>query len=394
MKITIEKLNDDGDGIGYINNKVVFLPGALVGEVCDIEIIDSKKKFDIAKLNHVITKSDSRVDPQCKYYELCGGCDLMHMRHSEQVNFKKNKLQNVFSRNFHYNNDIEIISFNQFYYRNKVTLKVENKTGYYQKNSNKIVEIDQCLLADDHINAIINKLNAIELTNIDEIIIKHASSGLMIVISSKHDVDIITLVNELKDLVTSIYINDQLVYGEKYITDMLLNHNYLISNQSFYQVNKLVTEQLYQDIKNNILGSHLVLDLYAGIGTISTLLSDCVDQVDAIEINETAVESANQMLDMNHITNVNMIQGDVAEVVGELNKKYDAIIVDPPRSGLSNNTIDYIKKINPHKLIYVSCNPNTLVRDLKLLDYKISFVKGYDMFANTKHVEVLVVLTK
>lgn len=394
MKIIIERLNDDGDGIGYLDKKIIFVPGTLPGETCDIEIITSKKKFDIANLNEVLVKSDSRVEPLCKYYDLCGGCDLMHMKYADQVKFKKDKLQNIFSRNFDYKNNIEVICSDQFHYRNKVTLKVTDKVGYCQKNSNKIIRINECLLAKDKINTVVRKLNNLDLSVIDEIIIKDASNGLMLVIIAKQAIDTMSFVESLSGIVTSVYLNNQLVYGDEYITDNMLGRDYLISADSFYQVNKMVTEKLYCDIKKNVLGSNIVLDLYAGVGTISTLISDSVALVDAVEINASAVASAKEMLNLNHINNVNMVLGDAAKVIETLDKKYDTVIVDPPRAGLSNYTIDYIKKIDPNKLIYVSCNPNTLVRDLKLLNYKIEFVKGYDMFANTKHVETLVVLSK
>ena len=380
--VKCERLDHQGRGIVKINGKTTFVDNLLPGEEAIIKIIDDKKKFSVGKIKKLNTESLDRVKPKCPYLNC--GCTLKHLKYEKQLEYKEEKVKDILKRYGDINSDIKPIVYSQSVngYRNKITLKVDDYVGYYHNHSNDFIMINRCELVSEKVNELIKIINNLNLTKVKEIVIKEFD-GLMLYI--KGDMD----VKPLYSYVDSIYLNDEFVYGKEYLTTKLNDLKFIVSKEAFFQVNKNTTEKLYQkaieycgkDLNKN------VLDLYCGTGTISLLLSK-FKNVTGIEINKEAIKCANENKKLNNIDNVNFICGDVSEKIENF-KNIDIIVVDPPRSGLTEKAIKDIIKINPQTMVYISCDPMTLARDLKILNqnYNILEVTPVDMFPNTYHVE-------
>ena len=391
--IKIESLDHNGRGIARLNNKIVFVNNALPNEIVEIKTISEKKNYIEAEVVRYIEKSKDRIDSICPYYDKCGGCNLLHMDYKDQLKFKQNKIENIINKYLGKKvkiNDI-VGSDNIFNYRNKVTFHVNKKIGYFKDKTNDIVEIENCPLASTQINNAIPYLNKLDLNNINEIICRVGSNELMIIIKSNKDINI----EPIKGIANSIYINDKLVYGNKFIYNNIGKYKYIISPNSFFQINNDVCKKLYDKIDIETKESKDVLDLYCGTGSIGLYINNNKNII-GIEINEDAINNANTNKVINNIENINFICGDSGKKSTNLKFLPDSIIVDPPRNGLDNTTIRNILNMSPKKIIYVSCDPMTLVRDLKTLNnnYDIISVTPFDMFPQTKHVETVTILER
>ena len=396
--IEITSLDHNGRGLGKLNNKIVFVENCLPGEIVDLRIIKEKKNFIEAEVKNIIKKSKNRIDSPCPYFDTCGGCDLLHMSYDDQIKFKQNKIENIISKYLNTKikiNDI-VKSDDNFYYRNKTTFQVKEKIGFYKNKTYEIVPIKKCLISNKTINSTIKYLEQLDLQNINKITCRATDNELMIILETNNlnlNIDI------LKEIATSIYMKTnkgyKLVYGNKYITNLLNKYKYLVSPESFFQINENICLKLYSKIKEYVGENKNVLDLYCGTGSIGIFVSEN-NNVLGIEINDSAIKDAIKNIELNNLKNIEFICGESGNTLNNIKFNPDAIIVDPPRSGLSKETIDNILKFNPDTLIYVSCDPMTLVRDLNLLNNKYNIVEltPYDMFPNTKHVECLVLLKK
>ena len=365
-EVIIIDYDHHGRGMAKINDKIVFIPNTMIGEKVKIKITKNKKNYMEGKVIEYIEENKNRVKNLCPYYEKCGGCDILHIPYNEQLLYKENKIKNIVSRylkdDIHINNIVK--SDKQFNYRNKVTLHTNNnKIGYYEKNSNNIIPINNCLLLDPTLN---NYIKTIDKTN-EELVLR--TNGIDI----------------LDDNNSSIIKN-------------IGKYKYLVSLKSFFQVNDNVTYKLYEKIKEycNSTKEDTILDLYCGTGTIGIYLSEYCNKVLGIEINKQAIIDANKNKDLNNINNIEFIAEDVSKIINKIKFKPSIIVVDPPRAGLDEKTIKEIIKINPNKLIYVSCDPMTLVRDLNILKYyfNIKEITPFDMFPNTYHVESVVLMNR
>ncbi len=389
----IVKYDHNGRGIGYLNNKIVFVSNTIIGEDVEVKIIEDKKNYSVGEVINYNKKSDLRVNNLCPYFNICGGCDIMHLPYLEQLKFKQNKIKEIINK--FYGEDIiikDIIYDKEYYYRNKVSLKVNNKVGYFKKNSHDIVNIDKCILLDEDINKVIEILNKIDLKSNKNIIIRRNTSGLMIIFESPINYDLI------KDYVSSIYLNDKKIYGD-ILYDEMNGLKFIISPNSFFQVNKYNTINLYNKILDycDLKGDETVLDLYCGTGTIGSFVSLKCKKVIGIEINESSIKDANINKEINKLNNINFICGDSGKILKDNKyKNIDIVVVDPPRSGLSDLSIEEILNINPKKIVYTSCDPVTLARDLKKLSekYKVMELTPVDMFPHTYHVESVCVLER
>lgn len=394
--IEIASLDHNGKGIGRLNNKIVFVENTLPGEIVEIKILKEKKKYIDAKVDRYINKSIDRVNALCPYYNECGGCDIMHMSYEKQLLFKENKIKNIVNKYLNKNIKInEIIKCdNIFNYRNKTTFQIKENIGFYKKNSYDIINVDNCLISDKVINSSIKYLKNLDLKYVDKITGRIGTNGLMIIINTNNKN---LNINCLKDIASSIYlkINNEykLVYGEKYIYEKLDNFKYVISPDSFFQINLNTCLKLYNKIKEYVGINKDVLDLYCGTGSIGIFTSEN-NNIVGIEINEQAIVNANENKKINNLKNIEFICGDSGKKINNLNFNPDIIIVDPPRNGLNKETINNIIKFNSKELIYVSCDPMTMVRDLSILNtkYEIIEITPFDMFPNTKHVECLTYL--
>lgn len=398
MQVKIERLDHQGRGIAKVNNITTFIPNTLVDEEVEIEIIENRKKYNVGKVIKYIKTSDLRINPICPYYDKCGGCDLMHMNYQNQLKFKQNKIINIIERYTSIDSKKvkNILYSNEYYYRNKVTFKVKEKIGFYDKKSYEIVPIEHCYIASKKINELLSILNTCDLKGITQIMIRTNEDIEMVVIYTKCISK--EIMEKLKDKCSLIMYDGQykLISGNNYIIDNIGDYKFVISPASFYQVNKNTVKLLYDKVleylKPNL--NDVVLDLYSGTGTIGIYVSNYVKKVICVEINKFAVDDARKNKELNNVNNIEFICDNVANVIDSFKEKIDSIIVDPPRSGLDNKTINYLKQILPKKIIYVSCDPITLARDLELLSdiYNIDEITPVDMFPNTNHVECVSVL--
>ena len=384
-EVIIESVDDIGNGVTRINNIVVFVPYTLSNEKVKIKIVSISKRFAVGKVIEFITKSDKRCEVKCNCYNECGGCNFLHINFNDELSIKINYINKLFNTNIN-----TVLTNNEYNYRNKATFHIKDgKIGYYSEKTNNIIEINNCLLLDNRINDIYNYLKEHELSTISEVIIRVTTKDIMIVFKGeKYDInDIINHFN-----ITSIYLNDKLIYGESYIIEEIDNIKYSIYPDSFFQVNKDNMKIMYDKTREYAGYGNNLLDLYCGTGTIGIYLKDNFKHIDGIEINKDSIKNANINKKLNNINNINFVCGDASIAK---NNNYDVIIVDPPRSGLSNKVINFLDKSNSKRIVYISCNPKTLKRDIDLLkNYKMIKLEIINMFNKTKHIECITLLEK
>ena len=391
----IKSLNDQGQGVTFVNDKITFVDKVVVGDIVELEIINEYKKYNIAKVVKYINKSDNRLDVFCPFYSECGGCHLQNMSYDETIKFKKEKLENILKKFANIDSNIEIVkSDNINNYRNKITLKVENKKiGFYKYNSNDLIEIDKCMIASELINDFIKVLNDFNIINGEVTIRCNYNDELLVHILSKDKINIPKLDN-LK--IVGIIQNNKLIYGEDHFMEIINNKFFEVSYDSFFQINRDITSKIFEYIKENILRNKNVLDLYCGVGTLGINVADISNKVYGIECVENAVLNAIKNSKINKVNNTKYMLGDASKIIDKIEDNIDVVIVDPPRSGLTKKEIDVIKKMCVEQIIYVSCDPITLSRDLKVFNdvYNIKIIKGYDMFPYTYHIESICILER
>ena len=396
MQYKIEKLDNFGRGISHINNKIVFISNALEEEVVDATTTYSNKKFDEAKVNEIIEVSKMRIKPICPYFDICGGCNLLHMNYDDQLKFKYNKVKDIIFKYLKENIKVnDVIYSNQFNYRNKASFEVKEKLCYKMRKSTNLVDINYCYLLDNNINDIVHVLNNLNLKNINNITIRTGEEDIMVSISGNPTQEII---DALKEKARSIYVNDKLVYGRSNIVSKIGNYEFFVSDKSFFQVNKYNVKNLYDKVLEyaELTGNENILDLYCGTGTIGIYLSKYAKSVIGIEVNEQAIFDANVNKNKTNIENISFICDTTSNINNIVNNDFDVIIVDPPRSGLDKNTINFLINSKAKRIVYVSCDIMTLVRDLNILkqDYDIREITPVDMFPNTYHVETVCILER
>lgn len=401
-EVTILKQEHFGRGITKINDMFVFIENALENDVCKIIITDVKKNFAVAKIKEIIKPSANRVIPKCPYYNICGGCHIMHENYEKQLEFKEQKVKELLER-FTRINDINfypIVYNQQFNYRNKIILHGNNnQLGFYKEKTHDIVPINECIITNTKINNIYkniqNYLQENKNNYVKNIMFRTTSlNETMIVLEGKIEEDkIIQILNN----VDTIYLNNKLIKGNPYIVENIFDIKFYIYPTSFFQVNYEMMKVMYKLVMDfhKDKNYHKVLDLYCGTGTIGMLVSKYVEEVVGVELEKSSIDSANLCKELNNIENIKFIQGRVEDNI-DFFKEIDSIIVDPPRSGLDKHTIETILKLSPKTISYISCDPATLARDLKMLltDYNVLEVHPIDMFPNTYHVENVVFLEK
>lgn len=401
----IERFDHQGRGITYINKKIAFVENALPGEEVELRIDRENSKIIEATATKIIEKSFDRTVSICSHCKFCGGCNLLHINYDKQLEFKKNKVKQIMEKYANISEDKirEIVASPEtINYRNKITLKVHSKIGYYKRKSNEIVYINHCYLANEQINCTIKKINEFgKIEGINEIVIRSFDdSNISLTIylqKAKNNTKFTDYMNEFVTNITA-YFNNNIIYTNKKSNNIvrLDRIKYDISSTAFFQVNTLQTINLYNRIKECIskYSNPNVLDLYCGVGSISLYISDICKSVLGVEINKEAIKDAIKNQEMNKINNASFIAGDTKKVLSMNSYKADIIIVDPPRSGLDKEVITDLININPNQIIYVSCDPLTAARDIKLLSlkYEVTEITPFDMFPNTYHVECVSVL--
>ena len=432
----------EGEGIAKIDDFTIFVNGTIKGEICKILIVKVNKSFAFGKLIEVVKKSENRVEADCITYKRCGGCNLRHIKYEETLRIKKEIVQNLINKNLNNKIDVnDVIGMeNPYYYRNKLQYPVgKNKDGIpvmgvFANRTHEIIPTKECLIQNKKAQEVANTIfSFIKENNIpiyDEktrkdgirhIIIKIGvltNEIMCVIVTSQNNIknekelvniiknkysEVKTIVKNINDKNTNVILGDRniILYGDGYILDKLDKYKFKISTKSFYQINPKQTEKLYKKAIEfaNLDKKDVLCDLYCGIGTIGIFASNKVKKVYGIEIVEEAIEMAKENAKLNNVDNIEFIAGDVEVAFKKLLEddevKPTAIIVDPPRSGLDNVTISKILETEVEKLIYVSCNPATLVRDIKLLEekYVVKEIQPVDMFPYTSHVECVVAMT-
>lgn len=418
IRCTCVDMSEDGQGITRSGNLVVFVKGMIKGEIADVRIIKEKKNYSIGIIEKLIEESPYRIKPDCTIAYKCGGCDYRHIDYDYQLKLKKEVLDNTFK-----GYTVEDITpcINRMYYRNKVQVPIrDNKMGFYRKNSNDIVEFEDCFIESKIANQIINDLKSLlndkQKDLIRHILIKHASETdevMLAFIVRSFNIDLKDVVNTLVNRysnIKSVLLNlnqsdsnvilgtdEKILYGNDYIFDTYDGIKIKLSLKSFYQINHEMMLKLYAkvnelaDVKNK-----KVLDLYCGIGTISLYLARFAKEVTGVEIVKEAIDNANDNAKINNIDNCNFILADASKNMDQYLINKDVLIVDPPRKGISKELIDSIIRNDIKEIVYVSCNPATLKRDLDLLKnhYNIGVIYPYDLFPYTVHVETVVKLSQ
>lgn len=441
--VTIEDLTFEGLGVAKINGYPLFIENALPGEKMDIKVMKTGKSFGYGKVLKQLTSSEDRVPVKNDNYTRVGIAPLQHIRYQAQLDFKKQQVENVMKR-IAKMPDVPVLDTlgmkDPWGYRNKAQIpvrKIEGQltTGFFRKNSHDLVPIENFYIQDPKIDQTILAVRDVmrkygvkpynekeNIGNLRHIMVRRGyyTGEIMIVLvtrtaklfpKSKIIPDILEAVPETVSIVQNINTkrtntilgNDAIVlHGEDHYKDKLMGHTFEISHRSFYQVNPTQTEKLYQKVLDfaDLKGDETVIDAYCGIGTITLALAEKAKKVYGIEIIEPAVADAKRNAEMNGIDNVEYQVGASEDIMLEWSKEKreaDLLVVDPPRKGLEKQFIDAVLQMQPTKMVYVSCNPATLARDLALLaegGYDVKQVQPVDLFPQTPHVECVVLMEK
>lgn len=424
----------NGEGVARIDNFVIFVPFALPDEKVKIEIVSVKKSFANAKILEIIKKSSQRTLAPCPYFSVCGGCQIQCQNYLDQLSFKKDlvaqTLKKFLLKDVFVN---ETVDSKQYNYRNKIELLFgENGLGYYNLDNSSIIPIKNCLLFAGELEHIINVFNKYKSREL--IYNKAYNSGLAkalfvrfldgkyclttVVTENLDKVVYEFIVKDLRKLGLnfSLYESINTTKNSTNITPIIRNiYNpekqkfdadgivVEISPNSFLQVNNEVSTKMYEDVKSLINENDNVLNAYSGAGLLSAIISKKAKKVFGVEIIENASNDADELCRRNRIKNVKNICGDcskeiknIIELLSEKNERLDIVILDPPRKGCDEKVLESISRSSVEKLIYISCNPASLGRDLKVLEnyYDIQSVTPYDMFPQTSKVETVVSLKK
>ena len=388
MEVKIEKLDNFGRGITYLNNKICFVENAYPEEIVEIEIVKENKKIIEAKTIKVITKSKNRVESKCPYSNICGGCNFSNLKYEEELIYKTEKVKDLISKYTGLTNIVEDTNYiNEYNYRNKIILHGKNnKLGLYEENTNNIVEINECLLVNNKINEIIKILKE-ENISIEEALIKTSNDEKEVLVSIKGKINNI---DKLKDKCTVLIINDELKTTNSSIITNIGKYKFYESEKSFFQINKDLTEKLYDEALKIVekVKPNKLLDLYCGTGTIGIYVSEFSNEIIGIDYNKSNIEDANKNKELNNLNNISFICDKVENQIDNF-KDIDMIIVDPPRKGLDQKTKEYLNTIKAKHLVYISCDLITFSRDINdlLENYEVEYIKPFNMFPKTYHVE-------
>ncbi|WPC41620.1 23S rRNA (uracil(1939)-C(5))-methyltransferase RlmD [Clostridium sp. JS66] len=441
--MNITGMGYEGEGVGKINDFTVFVPGALLNERVKVKIVKVNKNFAFAKLVEVIEASEHRTEPVCSIYKRCGGCQLQHYSYQAQLDFKKQRVKDCIERigKLKISELIlhDTIGMNDPYrYRNKVQLPVGEKSGevnigFYAQRTHEIINMDTCNIQHEAADEVLKLIKSwmkkynikpyneqLHTGTIRHIMVRKAfkTNEVMVVVVTRsneltHKEELVEMLLESKENIVSIIQNVNskktnvilgieciTLWGKDNISDYIGDFKFNISPLSFFQVNPVQTEILYNKALQyaSLTGNETVFDAYCGTGTISLFLSQRAKKVYGIEIVPQAIENAKINAKQNNINNAEFIVGESEKVIPELIKsgvKADVVVVDPPRKGCEKKLLEAMAEMAPERIVYVSCDPGTLARDLNILDelgYKTVDVQPVDMFPQTSHVETVVKL--
>ena len=430
----------DGKGVVKVNGIPIFVENLLIGEEAEILITQREKGYSLGRRLQLITVSSKRITPICPNYKECGGCNIQHMTYDEQLRFKQNRVQEVLKRI----GGVELVvppvigMKNPFKYRNKVqvpfgtTMDGSIISGFYMKASHQIIDMEKCYIEDEDADAVILSCKEIfqkydietcdimnNLGIIRYVVVRKSffNQDLMVVIVTKNEFfpkkdrvvnellqrhpKIKTIVQNINGMRSSVVLGAQekVLFGPGYIEDKICGLTFKVSPKSFFQVNPIQTEVLYNTAIKfaNLSGNEVVLDAYCGVGTIGMIASKHAKEVVGVEIVKEAIIDANNNAKINDIRNATFIHEDATTYMFKMLKakqNFDLVFVDPPRDGCDNKFIAALMTLAPKNVVYISCEPSSLARDLKVLKekYNVTKVQCVDMFPQTYHVETVVLL--
>lgn len=424
----------EGHGVVKVDGFPLFVKGMCKNETGEIIVTMVKKNYGFGKLWNIITPSGERVTPPCPIAKQCGGCQLQHMSYQEQLAFKKQKVQDVITRIAKLDVQVhDVIGMeNHTYYRNKgqIPVGVQNDqvlTGFYRINSNTIIDTDNCMIQSKRINEVLRVMRSLLTTYQNAAVFRHVlikdafSTGEVMVVWIVRGKEVPYAKEMCEELCTSlpfiksviVNINQRednvilgeeeyLLYGKESIVDSIHDLKFHISSKSFYQINPAQTEVLYNKALEYCMltGKETVIDLYCGVGTISMFLAQKAKKVIGVEIIPSAIRDAKENAALNQIDTIEFVCSDAATYASKLNEEGihpDVIVVDPPRKGCDEETLQSMIAMAPSRIVYVSCDPATLARDLKILSehhYVVQEVQPVDQFCFSFHVESVVKLVK
>lgn len=391
MEVTIVRLDDYGRGICYVKDKITFVPNACVDDILEIEIIKEAKKYNIGKIKSII--SSKRQNSFCPYSDICGGCSLSLMSYEDTLSFKNQKLEHLFKKFCTLELNIPVIaSPKPLEYRNKITLHVkEGIVGLYKEETNEIVSINECKLVPYKVNEFIRIIPKFNIQNGTVVIRNNYNMELLVNFITDDNINIPKL-TEFK--IVGILQNGKVLKGEDFFIECLNNMYFKVSYDAFFQINLGITKKLFDLLIGLAPKDKNVLDLFCGTGTLGLTLAPFSKKVYGIEINENATINATYNAKINGLNNCYYLCGDANKLISKINDKIDLVIIDPPRSGMSKEGIELLKKVKADNIIYIACDPITLARDINYLknDYVVKTAVGLDMFGFTYHVECVSVL--
>lgn len=423
VTLSIHGLGSSGEGVGYFKGYTIFVDGALPQETILAQLTDCRKTYGFAKLVSIITRSPDRVKPPCPLFGKCGGCQLQHLSYEKQLIAKTQRVSDAISRIGKIDPFIVqpcISSPLTLAYRNKIQLPVLGTTlGLYAKNSHELIPVDHCLIHCELGETVFQKIKEIIKHNpfpLRHVLIKSAISTqqvLVILVTTQREPPleiaqkIMEEIPHVKGVIHNIHTGkENVILGEIYqtlignpqIIEKLCGLSFSISAASFFQVNPLQAEQLY--LKGlelaKVRPTDTVLDAYCGVGTISLIFSKQAKKVIGVECVPEAIFDAQENAKRNHITNVEFICANSEDFIHTLNQ-IDLLILNPPRKGADPSFLEGVKKLKPKKIIYISCDPATLARDLHILEsagFKTMIVQPFDMFPQTSHVECVALISQ
>lgn len=445
LTVTIEDMGHDGEGIGKVDGYTVFVKDTVIGDKVQAKIMKAKKNYGYARLVEIMEPSKDRVEPRCAYARQCGGCQIQALSYEKQLAYKQQKIANNLIRIGGFQKEEipmqPIIGMEDpYHYRNKAQFPVGCDkeghliAGFYAGRTHSIISNRKCYLGvevnEQILNLVLAHMEAYDIPAYDEMtgkgLVRHVlirygfqSKEIMVclVVNGSRIPGAEDLIAKLREIpgMTSISLNinrektnvilgrkGKLLWGQEYITDTIGPIAYQISPQSFYQVNPVQTKNLYEKAISmaGLTGNERVMDAYCGIGTIGLIASRNAKEVISVELNPDAVRDAVTNAKRNGIKNVSFYQNDAGAFMvsmAEKGEKADVVFMDPPRAGSDEAFLSSVVMLAPEKIVYISCNPETLARDLRYLTkhgYRAEEAWGYDMFAWSEHVETVCLLSR
>ncbi|WP_406685725.1 23S rRNA (uracil(1939)-C(5))-methyltransferase RlmD [Rossellomorea vietnamensis] len=437
--LTIKKIGINGEGVGFFKRKIVFVPGALAGEEVVVEVTKVHPKFTEARIKKIRKKSPQRVKAPCPVYELCGGCQLQHLSYEGQLDAKRDILLQSLERHTKLKlEDMDIRPTigmeNPWHYRNKSQFQVGTQNGkaiagLYSMNSNKLIDIDECIVQHPLTNKVTNEIKRIindfnipvfddkkkkpilktivtrvgfETGEVQVVLVtsekKIPRKELLISEIQKRLPEVVSIAQNINPQKTALVFGDETIHlsGKENIEERLEEFTYELSARAFFQLNPIQTGKLYNEAKKAaaLTGEERVVDAYCGVGTIGLWLADGAKEIRGMDVIKEGIDDAKKNAKKFGVEHAEYFVGGAETLMPKWKNegwRPDVVVVDPPRTGCDNKLLDTLKEVKPKTFVYVSCNPSTLAKDIDYLkkQYRVEYLQPVDMFPQTAHVEVV-----